>query len=250
MALLENLTFLDASSWSGFLVLGLLFGMVHALEADHLAAIITLSRGGKNKLLLRGAFWGLGHTATLLIMSIGVIVFSLVLNEQRAATFEFAVGVMLVFLGAQVVHRFRKDRLHYHVHQHEGQGYHMHVHSHASDVADHSKSSHAHVHAERFPLKAFFIGLLHGAAGSSGLIVLAVSKTGDPWLAVGYVGLVGLGSVLGMAAMSVVVGLPVLQAPKIAKGLHTAVQMSIAAVVVAIGLSIMWETGPVAWGTG
>lgn len=250
MGVLENLTFLDASSSFGFLFLGLLIGMVHALEADHLAAVSTLSRGGKNKLLLRGAVWGLGHTATLLIMSIGVIVFSLVLSEQRAAALEFAVGVMLVFLGVQVVHRFRKDRLHYHVHQHAGQGRHMHVHSHASDVADHSKSTHAHEHAEQFPLKAFVIGLVHGMAGSSGLIVLAVSTTGDPWLAVGYVGLVGLGSALGMAVLSVVVGWPVLQAPKIAKGLHAAVQMSIAAVVVAIGLSIMWETGPMAWGAG
>ena len=85
MALLENLTFLDASSSSGFLLLGFLIGMVHALEADHLAAVSTLSNGGKNKLLLRGAVWGLGHTATLLVMSIGVIVFSLVLSEQRAA---------------------------------------------------------------------------------------------------------------------------------------------------------------------
>tara|TARA_R110000787_G_scaffold285993_1_gene403014 strand:- start:1210 stop:1962 length:753 start_codon:yes stop_codon:yes gene_type:complete len=250
MALLENLTFLDASSSSGFLLLGFLIGMVHALEADHLAAVSTLSNGGKNKLLLRGAVWGLGHTVTLLVVSIGVIVFSLVISQRSAAALEFAVGVMLVFLGVQVVHRFRKERLHYHVHQHEGQKRHMHVHSHAGDKVDHAQSIHDHEHAERFALKAFVVGLLHGAAGSSGLIVLAVSTTGDPWLAVSYVGLVGLGSALGMAALSVVVGWPVLQAPKIAKGLHTGVQMTIAAVVVAIGLSIMWETGPVAWGVG
>lgn len=60
MALLENLTFLDASSSSGFLLLGFLIGMVHALEADHLAAVSTLSNGGKNKLLLRGRGLGLG----------------------------------------------------------------------------------------------------------------------------------------------------------------------------------------------
>jgi hypothetical protein len=244
---LENILHFDAPSTYGFLLLGFLIGLVHALEADHLAAIATLSNG-KKRLFLRGAAWGLGHTVTLLALSIAVVVYSFVLSSHGAAALEFAVGIVLVALGAQIVFRMKKDRLHFHVHQHEGGAQHMHVHSHKSDELDHGQSSHDHAHPARLPFKAFAIGLLHGAAGSSGVIVLAVSKTGDPWVAVGYVGLIGAGSMLGMAALSVVVGWPILHAPKIAKSLHNTVQISIALVAIAIGVGIMFETGPVARG--
>lgn len=247
MGWLENLIHLDVGSSWGFLLLGFLIGLVHALEADHLAAVATMAKG-KKRLFLRGAAWGLGHTVTLLIFSIAVIVFSFVLSSEGAAAFEFVVGVMLVALGAQVFYRFRKERLHYHVHEHAGSAPHMHVHSHKSDVADHSQSTHEHTHPARLPFKAFAIGLIHGAAGSSGVIVLAISRTGDPWVAVGYVGLIGLGSMLGMAALSVIIGWPVFHAPRIAKGLHSFVQVSIACVAIAIGTGIMLETGPLAWG--
>ena len=246
MGCLENVTFFGVTSSSGFLLLGFLIGLVHALEADHLAAIATLSKG-KKRLLLRGAAWGAGHTVTMLVLSIMVLFFSFVLTPHGAAALEFAVGLMLVALGVQVFHRFRKERLHYHVHQHEGCERHIHVHSHKSDVAVHAQSTHDHTHPARVPFKAFAIGLIHGAAGSSGVIVLAVSKTGDPWVAVGYVALIGLGSMLGMAALSVVVGWPILHAPKVAKSLHNVVQVPIAVVAVTIGAGIMLETGPLAW---
>lgn len=246
MSWLESLTFFELSSSFSFLLLGFLIGFVHALEADHLAAIATLSHGKKG-LLMRGAAWGLGHTVTLLILSIAVVIFSLVLTSQEAAALEFAVGVMLVGLGLQIVYKFRKNKLHFHLHTHSGNAQHLHVHSHSAEACEHSQSAHDHTHPARVPLKAFLIGLVHGAAGSSGIIILAVSKTGDPWLAVGYVGLIGLGSILGMAALSVVVGWPVLHAPKVAKGLHSAVQISIALVAIAIGVDIMVETGPLAW---
>ena len=247
MAWLESIIHVDVASKWGFLLLGLLIGLVHALEADHLAAVATMAKG-KKRLFLRGAAWGLGHTVTLLVLSTAVIVFSFVLTSEGAAALEFVVGVMLVALGAQVFYRFRKERLHYHVHEHAGSAPHMHVHSHKSDVADHSQSIHEHTHPARLPFKAFAIGLIHGAAGSCGGIVLALSRTGDPWVAVSYVGLIGLGSMLGMAALSVIIGWPIFYAPKIAKGLHNFVQVSVAVVATAIGVGIMLETGPLAWG--
>ena len=124
---------------------------------------------------------------------------------------------------------------------------HLHVHSHQSDIEDHTQSTHDHAHVDRLPFKAFAIGLLHGAAGSSGIIVLAVSQTGSVWIALGYVALIGIGSIFGMAALSAVVGWPILHAPKIANRLHTSVQFSIAAVAIAIGAGIMLETGSLAW---
>lgn len=249
MEFLENIAFFDATTSSGFLLLGFLLGLIHALEADHLAAVAAMSNGKKG-LFMRGAAWGLGHTVTLLVFSIAVVFFSLVVTSQGAAALEFAVGVMLVGMGIHIVYRFRIERLHYHVHQHADGVPHIHLHSHASDTGDHSQSDHDHTHPERLPLKAFAIGLLHGAAGSSGVIVLAVSQTGNPWMAVGYVGLIGIGSMVGMAFLSVVIGWPVLRAPRLAKWLHGFAQGAIAVAAVAIGIGIMLETGPLAWGAG
>ena len=71
----------------GVLVLGLLVGMRHALEADHVAAVAALaarSRGFGSAIRL-GAAWGLGHTLTL--FAAGTIVLSLdgVMPEQNRA---------------------------------------------------------------------------------------------------------------------------------------------------------------------
>ena len=91
MAWLESIIHVDVASKWGFLLLGLLIGLVHALEADHLAAIATMAKG-KKRLFLRGAAWGLGHTVTLLVLSTAVIVFSFVLTSEGAAALEFVVG--------------------------------------------------------------------------------------------------------------------------------------------------------------
>src|SRR3989442_3799863 len=55
-------------------LLGVLLGMRHACEPDHLAAISTLvaeERSARKGLLL-GLFWGAGHTAALLGVAVRV----------------------------------------------------------------------------------------------------------------------------------------------------------------------------------
>lgn len=79
----------------GFLALGFLIGMQHALEADHLAAVGTRAagrHGGKCGLALRGAVWGLGHTLTLFAVCVAVILLGLTLTEQMAETAAIAWG--------------------------------------------------------------------------------------------------------------------------------------------------------------
>ena len=86
----------------GILVLGFLIGMSHAIEADHIAAMAAISgdrTGSRKTMMLRGAFWGMGHTLTLFALGGLVLVFGFVLTEANAARLEFAVGAMLVFLG-------------------------------------------------------------------------------------------------------------------------------------------------------
>ena len=163
-----------------FLALGFVVGMGHALEADHLAAVGTLSTQERSpkRLMLLGASWGLGHTITLFSLCFAVVFLGLALTERLSAALEFSVGVMLLLLGVQVVYKMYKKKIHFHVHEHDGEKAHIHAHSHAgSQRVDHHKDRHHHQHAKGFPFKSMLVGLSHGAAGSAGLIALALAAT-------------------------------------------------------------------------
>lgn len=227
-----------------FLLLGFLVGMGHALEADHLAAVGAMAAdgGGRRRLALRGAVWGLGHTITLFAICSAVILFSVVLSPQRAAALEFAVGVMLVLLAADLLIKMWRKKVHFHAHDHGKGSRHIHAHSHSKAVVSHRSDLHGHAHAARFPVRALLVGLMHGAAGSAGMIALALATTQQPLLALGYVLIFGLGSLAGMAALSVMAAWPLGLMERAAGWVHSAAKLAIAGLAGGIGLSIMVET--------
>lgn len=232
----------------GFLLLGLFTGMGHALEADHLAAVgaMAAGRGGSRRgLAVRGAVWGLGHTVTLFAISAVALLLGLTLTDAAAAALEFGVGVMLVVLGLDVIRRLLRRRVHFHVHDHGDGRPHVHAHSHAAARLPHECDPHDHAHRERFPVQALLVGLVHGAAGSAGLVALAVAATGEPLVAVAYVAVFGLGSILGMAALSWVAAWPLGLARRMGR-LRRAVGGAAAAVAITLGLAIIAETAPAA----
>ena len=236
----------------GFLALGFLIGMQHALEADHLAAVGAMAVSGKSSkrgLALRGAAWGLGHTITLFAICTAVILMGLTLTEQTSAALEFGVGVMLVLLGLDVLRRFRAKRIHFHVHSHDAGRPHLHAHSHAGATAAHRDDPHDHRHPTGFPLRALAVGLIHGAAGSAGLLALAVAATQDAWTALGYVLVFGLGSILGMAALSFVAAWPLGAAEERARWIHTGLTLGAAALAIVLGVDVMAGTAETAWGS-
>ena len=51
------------------LIVGLLLGIEHAFEVDHVTAVINLNEENKSikETSLLGIFWGFGHTVSLLI---------------------------------------------------------------------------------------------------------------------------------------------------------------------------------------
>lgn len=222
-----------------FLLLGFMVGMVHALEADHLAAVgsMAASGGGRRRLALRGAVWGLGHSITLFAICCGVILFSVVLSPQRAAALELAVGAMLVLLAADLLFRMWRGRSHLHADDHSDTSRHPHAHSDARAVPPRRDDG----QAARFPRRALVIGLMHGAAGSAGLVALALAATQDPALALGYVLIFGLGSLIGMAALSALAAWPLGLMERAAGWIHSGAKLTIAALAGAIGLSVMIE---------
>lgn len=161
------------------LLLGFLLGMRHALEADHVAAVATLttSTNTLGSAIKQGAVWGMGHTITLFLFGSVVLLSNSIIPEDMAQALEFAVGVMLIVLGIDVLRKILKDKVHFHVHQH-GDLRHFHAHKHAPGTS-HSSDSHEHRH-DRFPRKALFIGLMHGMAGSAALILLTLHNGRQP----------------------------------------------------------------------
>ncbi len=233
-----------------FLTLGLFIGMAHALEADHLAAVGTLASDGKatpGRLALLGASWGMGHTTTLFLIGVPVFAFGLVLSRQLAAGMEFAVGLMLIVLGLHVLWKICRKRVHFHLHGHDDGKRHFHAHSHAGAKLPHDRDPHSHGHGV-FSLRAYLVGLAHGAAGSAGLVALAAAATQDAMTAAAYMALFGIGSVLGMAALTYSASWPLRLAEKTAARLLSTVQVAVAGIAVFIGFRVMMETAPILWG--
>jgi len=230
-------------SIAAVLPLGFVIGMGHAFEADHLAAVSNMlaSRGSRRALIARGAFWGLGHTLSLFAFCAAVMVLGLVVSDRVQAGLEFAVGVMIVGLGAQTLWRLWRDRVHIHIHAHGGTA-HLHAHSHKGETGPHAESRHHHSH-RRTNLKALGVGLVHGAAGSGALLVLAVSATDSLGQALAYFALFGIGSMAGMAALSAVVSLPLGLAQRGATWMRNGIAVAVGGVAVWIGGAIILENG-------
>ena len=193
----------------GILGLGFLLGMQHALEADHIAAVSSIAarRSDVADIVKHGLTWGLGHTLTLFVFAGAAILLGHAIPEQLARPLETAVGIMLVGLGAHVLWRLWRDRVHFHMHGHGDGTVHVHAHSHAGETVAHDRAPPCHAHGFRW--RTLLVGLMHGMAGSAALLVLAVSQAASPAAGLGYVALFGVGSMIGMGALSAVIAVPI-----------------------------------------
>lgn len=227
------------------LLFGLLIGMRHAMEADHLAAVASLvsRRQSLVETLRQGGAWGLGHTLTLFLFGSVVIFMDTVMPERLAAGLELAVGFMLVLLGGDVLRRVVRERVHFHVHKH-GRERHFHAHSHAGEArAEHDPEHHHHPHPLGFPLRALLVGLMHGMAGSAAVILLALQTMTSSLQGVLYILVFGIGSMLGMALLSVVISLPMRFSAKRLTWAHNGLQLLVGIVTVVLGLLVIREQG-------
>jgi high-affinity nickel permease len=196
------------SDSSLYAVLGIsfVFGLWHALDADHLAAVSAIVSDRKSLLgsSLVGGLWGLGHTVSLFAVGILIVLLKsaeLSTLERYEGFFEAGVGIVLVFLGLNVLRKvLSSERIHAHSHAHSGRQ-HMHIHAHATESAErshHGLSPHS-----------VFVGMMHGLAGSAGLMLLVVPTISSPTLALTYIAVFGIGSIGGMMVMSFLMGLPI-----------------------------------------
>jgi high-affinity nickel permease len=226
---------------TSLLIFGFLLGMRHALEADHLAAVAAIStkEHSLKASIKHGAIWGLGHTTTLFFFGSLLILMNTVITHQMADRLEFAVGIMLVLLGFDVLRRIIKERIHYHTHRHNNATTHFHAHSHIGEN-HHIQSKHQHSH-EKFPYRTLLIGFMHGLAGSAALILLTLDTIDSVPLSMVYILLFGVGSIVGMATLSTVIAVPLRASSKLT-WLHNGLQMSIGLFTFCLGTSIIYQS--------
>lgn len=166
------------------LLIGFMLGIKHAMEPDHVIAVSTIASESKNlkRSMFAGIFWGIGHTSTLFIFGMILIIAKNSITDTLALSLEFVVGIMLVTLGISSLHNLIP-----------------HKHSHTYEVPK-GKS--------RPQLKSFFIGFIHGLAGSAAMVLLTMSAVSTVWQGALYILIFGLGTVVGMLTFSTIIGLP------------------------------------------
>jgi cytochrome c biogenesis protein CcdA len=226
----------------GVLGIGFLLGMQHALEADHIAAVSSIAarRTDVRDIVKHGLTWGLGHTLTLFVFAGAAILLGHAIPGQLARPLETAVGIMLVGLGAHVLWRLWRDRVHFHRHGHGDGTEHIHVHSHVNETVAHEKSAHLHEHGFRW--RTLLVGLMHGMAGSAALLVLAISQVANAAYGLFYVLLFGIGSMLGMSALSVVIAVPLAVSARWLTWANRGLQGIVGIVTIAIGSITIYST--------
>lgn len=171
----------ELNLWS-ILAIGFVLGIKHALEPDHIIGVSTLASESKKlwKSSLVGVYWGIGHTSTLLVTGLLLIVLKVSITEKWAMSLEFLVGIMLVYFGvAAILHK---------------QGVH------AKDGTE---------TAGKFQYRRpLFMGVIHGLAGSAAMILLTMSTVDSVWQGAGYILVFGLGTVISMLLFNTAIGIP------------------------------------------
>lgn len=212
------------------LAIGFFLGMRHATDPDHVIAVSTIVSRERSlsKAALIGAFWGLGHTITIVVVGSAIILFNLVIPPRMGLTMEFAVGLMLILLGILNLtgaSKFLSEKFspahphvtgeHAHLHEHD---HHVHYHWHAHEPQEEH-------HGDALPapgwmssplaklgvfhtLRPLLVGIVHGLAGSAAVALLVLSTIREPRWAVFYLLIFGVGTIAGMMLITLALALP------------------------------------------
>jgi ABC-type nickel/cobalt efflux system permease component RcnA len=226
----------------GILAFGFLLGMQHALEIDHVAAVSSIAarRYDVADIVKHGLTWGIGHTLTLFVFAGAALALGQAIPKHVERPIEAAVGVMLVGLGAHVLWRLWRDRVHFHQHRHRDGTVHLHAHSHASDTFVHDPASHSHAHGFRW--RTLLVGLMHGMAGSAALLVLTVAQAPSAAAGLGYIALFGFGSMIGMGVLSTAIAVPLALSARWLTWANRTLQGAVGSISVAVGIGTIVET--------
>jgi hypothetical protein len=195
------------------LLFAVVLGFTHAFEADHLLAVSNMvtRRNRVWQAAKDGIFWGLGHSSTILLIGLIMLVGKHQIADQTFGYFEAGVGLMLVALG---LWRLRKLRA-----EHDGPDF---------DESDRHSA-------------AYGVGAIHGLAGSGALMVLVISQLTTVYSALAYLLLFGLGSVAGMLLAAGIFCLPFSKTWMTNRSIQIGLIVLSSALCVAFGGKLLYE---------
>ena len=181
----------------GAIALGFLFGLQHATDADHVVAVASIvSRTGRFASgALVGAFWGLGHTVTIAVAGMAIVLFNVTVTPRAGLSMELAVACMLMALGVARIVRLMRDREEACAQRedgHEARGFWLVLRTLGPAQA----------------ARSTLTGLVHGLAGSAALALLVLSTVRSPSAAVAYLLVFGLGTIAGMTVITALLSVP------------------------------------------
>lgn len=171
---------LDGAPMLVALGIAFVLGLRHASDPDHLVAVTSLvaADGGDTRQATKlGAWWGVGHAATLVLIGLPLIAFKSELPAWFENGAEKAVGLVIVVLSLRVGIKWALGDYRADAHAHAG----------ADADADPGEThpgrlrhlrrgdgEHRHRHL-RTPAQAFAIGVLHGLAGTGAVVLLLIA---------------------------------------------------------------------------
>jgi high-affinity nickel-transport protein len=188
------------ANWLAILALGFFLGVRHATDADHVvavAAIVSRERTARAALGI-GALWGLGHTATILLVGGAIVLFGLVIPPRVGLSMEMSVAVMLVVLGIMNVTGAARA-----------------IHEKAAPEDVHREAPglrHEHPALTRAggrALRPLIVGVVHGMAGSAAIALLVLATIRSAAWALVYLAVFGVGTILGMVMLTSAMAVPV-----------------------------------------
>lgn len=213
---------------SPLLLLGIVLGARHALDADHLVAVSTILSRERSvgSAVSVGLLWGIGHSLTILLVGGVIIALQWTVSPRVEIMLEVPVAVMLIVLGARSIRatlpppahahgQARSDEVHNHVHVH-GDYIHAHGHGHDRDTHGHADDDTPLAKLDRWVssigiyhvVRPVIVGVIHGLAGSAAVALLILPLVGSMSAALLYLCLFGAGTIVGMTAVTASLSVP------------------------------------------
>ncbi len=219
------------------LATALLMGALHAFDPDHLAAVTAFiaRRPSRHAAVGFALRWGLGHSATLFLVGMACILLRLTVTADLETAAEAAVGVTLIGVGVWVLCGLWRGTLLLEPHAHP-EGHHTHLHT-----PGHGTRRHHHA--------VFWIGALHGLAGTAGFLVLVpIALTQTPLGVLSYIAAFSIGVTAAMMLYALAAG-GVLQRIAAGRSQRWYPWLAGAAGCASLGLGLIWM-GRILFGAG
>jgi ABC-type nickel/cobalt efflux system permease component RcnA len=249
-------------SFAAILFLGFLLGMRHATDPDHVVAITTIvtKQEGMAKAGMIGALWGLGHAFTIFVVGMIIILFQVTISPRVGLFMELAVAAMLILLGVLNLTgtlRWLQQRF---TPSAEGPGdartfgdgrsgtpfCALAVPTQAQSVAPKPW-----LHRLRQTLgfynvlRPLAIGIVHGLAGSAAVALLVMTTIRDPWWAITYLFLFGIGTIAGMMIITAAIAMPLAFTTRRFSGWNRGMAVASGLLSLGFGLFLSYQIGVV-----